>query len=959
MPVVQPRLVYDRGQRSAGGLFTTAADFGFKLLHRWRVSGDPKWSVFAVRGDRRGCGGWIVLGLDPEETRRWMAGDRWALGLRAVVPGKDSSQKGSLWIPTDASLDPSPPMIELRRGCDDGLIRVWLPDRGLIGWDAGETVGPADLVSIGAADSKRWTSPPPPAWVPERITSMTLVVAPEEPADGHSVVDSIRQDLGLPETPRPMVDPKEQPLSRKLSSWLRRQMHSNGPDVGGSAGDSDKHRGAITESGGTSDPGAGSMIDRAAASMTASLYEFLSRGLQKDRDEAIEKLMRMFRDDPDQALQHALPMGGGGAFRGLSNPGSALTRREVNFSIDRYNSGGGSADFWDLNPQQQIRLRQEYQRRAEEELAAGRYRRAAYIYAELIGDVRSAAEALRTGGHCREAAVLYRDRLKQLPQAAECFVEGRMFEDALAILTNLRLHRRAAEVCRSAGDDTAAVKHLEAEAESLIDRGQIAAAATVIAEELGSTDQAKTLLAQQYPMGRDVVASMRLLIGWIERDDGVQATIDYIDQIADPVRSTLLAQTATIMADAALSNADAKIRVAAADQCRLAAARTVRQGEQTDIGSVMADLRRITGDDDQWRRDINRFESQSSPDPRRVEKKSDVQFWQVDSQFNLCSDEVLAIESTDRWLVCLTKKADSTGKHTLQLLMCLADEPERRIERRLSGCGADWDHRSVWFEAMESRDETLTLAILGEFDGDVSKPIELAGMGMRVHVILSTKTDQTPIARPRTSNSTPEVTKDGKVVMGGGIVLDPTDKLDQDASPTDQSPDGAFSLTGLTSSRSLESPIWIVIRGEVFLCVDGRLWCSRDGGGLLIDGPVYDGTECSMAVAPRFTPPRLAIATDRGVSVVSIRKATVDRLADDEDCIDVAWINRRDIAILTGRQVVVYRWNLERYSRITTLTTKIRSPSRILPLGRSIFAVVDLSRTCQIEIYRPTSKSGT
>ena len=951
MPVVRPKLMFDGVSRPASGWFTSSSEFRYKWLHRWHQQTDAQPSVYAVRGDDRrpdsqGHTGWVVLGVAPEEAARWIAGDRWSIGLRCVLSGNDPSMIGSLWIPCESTLYPMPPTAVLRKAAGGNWVRVWLPDRGLIGWEADDMIKPADLVSVPPRDTQRWSSPSVPVALADRISSMTLMVEPEDSGGGQSVVDSIRQELGLSETPRPLIDPNEGPPSRRLGRWLRQQIRRRDASTAGDASVDDANGDSGDVNGGSdaaSTSAMSSMFDRVASSMTAGLYSMLSRGLQKDRDEAIEKLMRMFRDDPDRALQHALPMGGGGAFRGLSRPGSSLMRRDVDFSLSGYNSGGSAADFWDLNPHHQIRLRQTYQRRAEEEFAAGRYRRAAYIYAQLIGDVRSAAEALRKGGYCHEAAVLYRDRLKQPQQAAECFAEGRMFDEAVTMFTDLRMHRRAAEVCRLAGDEVSARNHLDAEAESLMQRGQIAAAAAIIGEELGRVDEAKALLADQYPMGRDVVASMRRLGAWIERDEGADAAVRWIREIADPTRSTLFAQTATIMADAVCSPADPKIRIAAADECRLAAARTVHQGEPTDVGSVMADLRRIAGGDDQWRRDIDRFKLQSRTSRSTVPDKPGVLPWRVQTKFDLAGESVFAIHSIDRWLVWLAFASGAGTEPELRLGVCAVDHPGDAIHQCLSTRDKDWSQESAWVEAMRIQDGTLNLNVVGGFNGHDS-PIVASGAGLTIHVTLIARGDQTPIADPRTWSSSSLVSTGGEVVLGNGIVLWPPDGLMDVQAPYP------------TTETSAASPLWVDVRGEIFVCVAGHLWSSRNGGELMVETPVYGGNERTIAVSPRFTPPRLAIATDTGVSVISLRSGEVQRLADDEDCEDVTWINRRDIAILSNRRVMIYRRELDGYQRITTLATYLRSPSSVLSLGRGRFALADMTGPCQIEVYEPAGK---
>ena len=74
---------------------------------------------------------------------------------------------------------------------------------------------------------------------------------------------------------------------------------------------------------------------------------------------------------------------------------------------------------------------------AGREMRLGRYRRAAYIYAHLLGDFTNAAAALVAGKHWREAAVLYRDKLKRPEMAAKCLEQGGLWAEAIEFYEQL------------------------------------------------------------------------------------------------------------------------------------------------------------------------------------------------------------------------------------------------------------------------------------------------------------------------------------------------------------------------------------------------------------------------------------------------------------------------------------------------------------------------------------------
>jgi tetratricopeptide (TPR) repeat protein len=151
---------------------------------------------------------------------------------------------------------------------------------------------------------------------------------------------------------------------------------------------------------------------------------------QEQRNQEINRLIEMLKESPDQGLSYAIPMSGLDAARGSGFSGNRLTPRSTGFSLSGL-FGGGSADPWDIAHQQQQELIRSYRKLAVQEAQQGRYRRAAYIYASLLGDIEASARVLEEGGHYDEAAVILRDKLKRPIAAAECLERGGRLSEAI------------------------------------------------------------------------------------------------------------------------------------------------------------------------------------------------------------------------------------------------------------------------------------------------------------------------------------------------------------------------------------------------------------------------------------------------------------------------------------------------------------------------------------------------
>lgn len=163
----------------------------------------------------------------------------------------------------------------------------------------------------------------------------------------------------------------------------------------------------------------------------------------KEREREVQRLLDKLRDDPDEGLKYALPMSDVQG-RGVANPSNRLPERNVNFRLGGF--GGGPADSWAIEAALQAQLIALYRQNAAREVRLGRYRRAAYIHASLLGDHQAAANVLEQGRFFYEAAAVYRDTLKRPVDAARCFERGGLLQDAIDLYADLKQHIKVGEL---------------------------------------------------------------------------------------------------------------------------------------------------------------------------------------------------------------------------------------------------------------------------------------------------------------------------------------------------------------------------------------------------------------------------------------------------------------------------------------------------------------------------------
>ena len=192
-------------------------------------------------------------------------------------------------------------------------------------------------------------------------------------------------------------------------------------------------------------------------------------------------------------------------------------------------------DGWDLSAYQN-QLRASYLRAAAQEVAAGRFQKAAYIHAHLLGDYRAAAQVLAQGRYCREAASLYREHLRDLPAAAATLEAGGLLAEALEIYQETNAHEKVGDLYRALGQPARAVAPYERAAAEAQAAGNLILAANVLSDKLLRPTEAETLLLAGWAGPRQPEAHLKqyLLLLSTTRPAGLPAAVRALAQQHTP-----------------------------------------------------------------------------------------------------------------------------------------------------------------------------------------------------------------------------------------------------------------------------------------------------------------------------------------------------------------------------------------------------------------------------------------
>jgi hypothetical protein len=373
----------------------------------------------------------------------------------AAVPGvvRLRSLAPHLLLPVDADLVPAllpdeAAGLTSRRGLvflPGGRVLEFLPDQPL----------PASaLVNAARPERHPWQPLPEPPPLAERITEFTLD-QPDAPPD--VLLEAGGEGIGT-EAPRPPASGLPARVAGQVAYGLGRGMAWLGRAL---------HLGWLARAGARSMAAALSMVPR------------LSEAILGRQEAALRDLLRDFRDgNVERALRRALPVGDDTYRGGVPGAGARLPTHNLAYSLQNILGGGsGPAGIWFSREDVLRELQKEYRKQAELATRRGDYRRAAFIYAKLVGDYRLAAAVLAQGGLHHDAAVLYLAKVGDAPAAAREFEAAGEIDRALQIYRSRNEHELAGDLLRRSGEEELAVAEYQVAADWLVASGRGAYAA--------------------------------------------------------------------------------------------------------------------------------------------------------------------------------------------------------------------------------------------------------------------------------------------------------------------------------------------------------------------------------------------------------------------------------------------------------------------------------------------------
>lgn len=534
-------------------------------------------TLYAVPGEgRRHPCGLLVLGARPADERR---------SARALEYGLAGSR---LYLPVDARLDPPVGDAELNELLGD-TPHLWHPAAGLLALEPTLVLHVADLLEAPSFSDATWDRAVPGLAINARLLS----IEPETDLSFQQVLEQGREDIGsespeldaLPPAPgEPSANPIAE-LARRAETGLAQAIFW----LTQLAPHTASRRTWIND-----------LQDWAARRKRRAMAS-----LEAVRNREIHRLLELLKTTPDAGLRFALPMADL-AHRGLADPSGRLAQHDIDFSLKSLGRSG-RADIWNLPAPLQQQLLARYRELAAREMTLGRYRRAAYIFAALLGDLVSAAAALVRGAHWREAAVLYEDRLHQPAEAAKCLREAGLWTEAIAIYSRLGQHETVGDLYQKLDQPEEAAAAWQRAVADHIHNNDWLSAARIVEDKLGDAQGALDILLQGWELHawrQNLIGPAFLLLArhaWHDRAAGL--VIELANQALAAAQCRLIEQFAL----ESQSYPAPEVRHLAADQARVLAASLLETTDELLTRELLGSIGRLAPEDRLLRRDAERF----------------------------------------------------------------------------------------------------------------------------------------------------------------------------------------------------------------------------------------------------------------------------------------------------------------------------------------------------------------
>lgn len=251
--------------------------------------------------------------------------------------------------------------------------------------------------------------------------------------------------------------------------------------------------------------------------------------LEKRNQQELDKLLELFKNNPDEALKYAVPLNNETSRGNDGSMGSfGFMQRWFSFSLTGNSpgrNGGGNAT---IASSQYQSLENQYRKTAAELLKKQEYHKAAFVYLKLLKDYTAAAQVLEEGKLYEEAAAIYLQYLDNKEKAAECYEKGLMTLQAIELYASLGKNEKAGDLYMSIHKTKEAHQYYRMDIERYVALHQYIAATRILKPKMNETAEAQALLLAGWKGNYDALNCLNHYFANIEDVQQLKRDLQYL-----------------------------------------------------------------------------------------------------------------------------------------------------------------------------------------------------------------------------------------------------------------------------------------------------------------------------------------------------------------------------------------------------------------------------------------------
>lgn len=248
-------------------------------------------------------------------------------------------------------------------------------------------------------------------------------------------------------------------------------------------------------------------------------YEELNR---REKSQ-VDKLLELLKNDPEKALDFAIPIDGSGTSRGKDLGAFQMNRTNKTLSslaslLGDKRSGSGGGGFYSMEEDEVSTLQSQYRQSAEQLIKDKKYLQASYIYIKLLNDKYAAASMFEDAKLYKEAGDVYDKLINNQEKAGECYEKGKLYAEAIEMYKTKEMYEKVGDLYTLLYDREQANLFYQKVVDKCISNKYYLKAAKIGAEKMDQFDYAQSLLLEGWKKSYDTIACLGKYFSNIEDD---------------------------------------------------------------------------------------------------------------------------------------------------------------------------------------------------------------------------------------------------------------------------------------------------------------------------------------------------------------------------------------------------------------------------------------------------------